>query len=813
MAQRILLHLSLFARYREEYECPQEVTQQGIASSLVLSRSHVALELKKLLAERKVEWRLAHVRGAKSRRKVYFTTPSGERVAFPLRDRACSSESRWIDPEGRLHQGPGVRLIQLSRRVSRPLTSIYEGLLRGDVVDLREAVRPPSPLLPRLVGREGELARLRAWLDDGAIMFVVTGLPGIGKTTLAEALFQEVEDGFWVKVFPFHTPSSLLASIAHGLASQSRPRLLSYLKSGPVDFAEVGILLSREASGMLVVFDDVTSSPSASQVLRLMIDNPAPGCKILLTGRRMPEFLRAEDRVGGVLEELQLGGLTLEDTRELLQSMGRQEELERIHELTGGHPLLLKLTATTAGVPGEGDVTAFLLDEVLASLEPRGERILMRASVYRKPFPKKALGNVGVRVVRSLLQAGLLSLRGGLYEVHDIVAPLIRRHSDDGLQDAHLRAARYWQSRGEWMEALHHLAVLGRTKQFLSLARKQLDEILEAGHATELLRLLEELPAGSGPTLFYVRARALDYLGQWTQALLSLEEGLRDPGRSLRVPLLLLWGRVHSKRGDFTEAEKAFEAARHRAEEEGRDVELGKALYGLGIVHRKMGRMSTARSLMEKALDAFKASGAEKETKQAEMEMGVIHLQSRNPAEAVPWFKLAMPHSSTRKVDAAYVYNNLGIAYSELKKVEESLKAFEESVRLAEEAGMLRAEGYALVNASDLLAEKGQIERALDYCQRSFRIFSQLGDPVMISACYANRAKATRVKGDLVAAEKLYEESFKALDGTNAPYSLATRWLEASELYEQMGEPGRAEEFRSRAMEVLKGEGNRPPEP
>ncbi len=805
VAQRILVHLSLFSRFLEEYECPSEVSQKGISSALGLSRSHVALELKKLLKEGQLETRLAHVTGAKSRRKVYFLALSGERIAASMKERARNSEARWIDVEGRIREGRGAELLQLCRGLDRPMTSIYGALLEGEVVDLREErLYHPAVPAPDIVGRLQELEQLRRWLKDGPPMLVLEGLPGIGKTLLARGLFHEVDGGLWIQVFPFHGASSLFSSIAHGLASRGRPRLLSYLRGQPPDLVEVGMLLTREVAGNLLVFDDVTST-SASHILRLFLENPPPGCKVLLTARRRPDFLKAEDFLSGTVDEMTLSGLTLEESREFLGRLGRREdEVERIYEITRGHPLLLKLTAASSAQPRAAEVEASFLDEVLAELGPTEEEIITLASVFRRPVPPEALQNAGVRALRSLVKSGLLMRHGELYEVHDILAPLIRRHSGRSLKKAHLHASRFWRSRAEWMEVLYHLAATGRGRRLLHLAEERIDGILEQGQASELLELLEGLPGDWGAPLLYLKARALDYLGRWTQALLNLEKGIEGAPSTQRILMLLLRGRLHSKRGEFTDAKEVFEAAADLSLQEGRKTELGMARYGLGIVQRKMGDLERASTFMQEALDIFATTGADAELGRARMEMGVIHLQADNPEDAVNWFDRSKGLLSAQGVDSAYLNNNLGIAYSKLSRPEDSLKAFEESIRLAENVGMVRAEGYALANASDVYIGAGQIERAQDYCERSLKIFVQLGDPVMISACYANQAKAERATGNLAKAERLYGESLRTLEGTKAPYSLAARWLEVSDLYEEMGKSSKASELRSRAHDLLK---------
>src|SRR5437899_700610 len=80
VGERILVQLSWYLRFSDAFECPRETTQDGIAEALGISRAHAALELKRLKASARVEERMAHVAGGRTRRKVYFLTSSGARV-------------------------------------------------------------------------------------------------------------------------------------------------------------------------------------------------------------------------------------------------------------------------------------------------------------------------------------------------------------------------------------------------------------------------------------------------------------------------------------------------------------------------------------------------------------------------------------------------------------------------------------------------------------------------------------------------------------------------------------------------------------
>lgn len=94
VGERIILHLRQFSKYQDDYDVPFDVSQDGIASALRISRAHAAIELKKLKEGGDVSERLAHIRKGKTRRKVYFLSPIGEEKGRRIREFA---EKEGID--------------------------------------------------------------------------------------------------------------------------------------------------------------------------------------------------------------------------------------------------------------------------------------------------------------------------------------------------------------------------------------------------------------------------------------------------------------------------------------------------------------------------------------------------------------------------------------------------------------------------------------------------------------------------------------------------------------------------------------------
>ena len=78
VADRIMIHLSNYTKYLESYDVPIDISQDGIAAGLRISRAHATIELKKLKENEFIIEKQCHIKKGKNRRKVYFLSPRGE---------------------------------------------------------------------------------------------------------------------------------------------------------------------------------------------------------------------------------------------------------------------------------------------------------------------------------------------------------------------------------------------------------------------------------------------------------------------------------------------------------------------------------------------------------------------------------------------------------------------------------------------------------------------------------------------------------------------------------------------------------------
>ena len=86
ISEKIILNLSRYEMLcEEEFNIPWDLTQDGVAAALGITRAHSSIELKKLKDGGRVDEHHSHVKGCKMKRKWYSLTPLGMDDAKRLR--------------------------------------------------------------------------------------------------------------------------------------------------------------------------------------------------------------------------------------------------------------------------------------------------------------------------------------------------------------------------------------------------------------------------------------------------------------------------------------------------------------------------------------------------------------------------------------------------------------------------------------------------------------------------------------------------------------------------------------------------------
>ncbi len=131
--ERILLHLSQYARTTEAAEVPPALTLEGVAAAAWIEQRHVAQYVDPLVRDGLVGVRSAHVPNGNQRRRVYELTDAGRRVAARLLARAKSELVPVWDGEHIWEVQVGEIMEKVNHRLS--VLDLARHLAEAGVVD------------------------------------------------------------------------------------------------------------------------------------------------------------------------------------------------------------------------------------------------------------------------------------------------------------------------------------------------------------------------------------------------------------------------------------------------------------------------------------------------------------------------------------------------------------------------------------------------------------------------------------------------------------------------------------------------------
>src|SRR6184192_955977 len=775
------------------------MTQDGIATGLSLSRAHVALELKRLKTSGRVGERMAHVAHARSRRKVYDLTSSGQEIARKMRDHA-RSRTVQLNETGGLREVPGSEAIEALRRTGLRESDAVQHVLAADVIEVPRPEGPKAEPPGRpFFGRADEQATLRAWLDSSSnTVAMVIGVAGIGKSTLiAHVLEGERRPTFARRVYAHDDPHGLLSSFADFLARQGRRRLKAVITRPAYDPVEAIAVLRSDLSGCIVAIDDLHTCPAADALLRPLVEDPVPG-KILIASRVHPTFYERADVLRGRVVEMTLSGLDEAASEELLRSRGAPIEADALHRVvasTHGHPFALELFAASGLDGGAVETERYVLETVLDGLDDSSEELLRTFAVLRRPARSPEALGATLSQLRRLVRRALLHHRDDWYLIHDLVKEFfLRRLGEAARREAHGRAAEYWLFRSDGLEEAYHRIEAGD----LETAKARLTEIgpalAESARAGDLEAALLRVPRTA--RLEGILAEAAAFLGKFDEARAALERIGASGGEMERLRARIHLGRIQNRLGAYKEARGVLEAAVQEAARLNSPEIEGEALRALGGVERKLGDLEPAvRHLVRAAevLERLAGTGPHLDGPRRGPDRSRRHRRSQGPP---PGGGRDGPEGDERRGRDP---DQPGHRHEQGRRRAGGGRDLARSADMALATGEIRFAAYALANAVDSLLRLEAIDEAASSAERALALASTIGDPVALSQARANLGLVFARRGEWAKAEEHLLGSVEIINRLDNPYSLATRYEELARLYEAQGRGGDAASWRSRA--------------
>ena len=472
--------------------------------------------------------------------------------------------------------------------------------------------------MPAIVGRERELAAVRAFVDgvdDGASSLLLSGEAGAGKTTIWRTGVEQAQsNAFAVLTSRPVEPEAKLAYTGLGDVLSGRLDPIGELPAPQAHALRAALMLEAPAKGavderavalgflgvlralartqpVLVAVDDLQwldrPSAKAFAFAAKRLSSEPVGLLIAIRQEARAELVFAPERVLPGYAELAVEPLALDEVHSLLQDrLGvvlPRPTLRALHETTGGNPFFaLELARAftereAAHVPGEAPPLPRTLRELLGArleaLPAETRSALLAAAASTEPTLQLVQAATGLDAAKALgpaVATDVVSVGAGRIQfAHPLLAAAADAAAEPAARrDIHARLAGLVR---DLEERARHLALAAEGPDADVAA--VLDEAARLARArgapSAAAEFLEEARALTPPSLeSEARRRAVEAAGHYfaagetRRARTLLEEvGAELPPGQERARALLILARLRSYDDDIRAAVELFETA------------------------------------------------------------------------------------------------------------------------------------------------------------------------------------------------------------------------------------------------------------
>jgi tetratricopeptide (TPR) repeat protein len=664
---------------------------------------------------------------------------------------------------------------------------------------------PPNPRTTGFVGRDTDLATLRAMPGSGTVITGLRGMGGIGKTALGLVLAHE-----WMPQFP---DAQLFLE---GFGTSERSPSGSDLQSKVIHAFHPTAKLPDDDHAIAQLYAQVLSDKKAL----IFLDNakdaaqakpliPPAGCALIVTTR--------QSILLGTRKPHDVGRLPAADAAKLLREYHpalTDAHATELHRLCAGMPLARRLAGAHLALEGDRPNVAAYIKELssgrLAALDAEAadtgeisvsetlrlseamlteeQRQAWRAlGVFSGSFDERAAAAIIIAQRRPISFLGklkglfrklpqtdmrhtldLLTRRslleraeGDRYQLHDLAADYARARLGpsalDSLRQAH---GQHYPAIGREADSLY---TKGKPVEGLALFDAEREQI-EAAYGW-----LTKVVAGFSPSNLgqdedhradgAVRAKAQDDFARQLIALVDAVCYTSDL-------------RFHPRqRIDWSESQL------HAARQLGDRAAEGRALGYLGLAHAALGDARKAIAFYEQQLVITREIGDRRGEGAALGNLGNAHANLGDARQAMAFYEQQL--DIARKIGdrrgEGNALGNLGIAHKNLGDARKAIEFYEQSLVISREIGNRRGEGADLGDLGNAHAALGDSRKAIGFYEQQLVIVREIGDQRGEGNALSNSAYAFEKLGDRSEALRRARAALAIFEAIEDPWAAELR--------------------------------------
>ena len=558
----------------------------------------------------------------------------------------------------------------------------------------------------------------------------------------------------------------------------------------------------------VLVLDDlhlITDQP-VNDGLTFLLNNLPSQMHLILSGRADPPWPLARLRARGEMTELHSSDLrfTSKEATSFLNEVMKldlsPQDVAALEERTEGWIAGLQMAALS--MAGRKDISGFikvfsgshrfildyLVEEVL-DRQPRDvQEFLLRTSILERmtaPLCNAVTGTDSSQTILAQLEQANLFLsplddERRWYRYHHLFADLLRNRLEqtqaDQVPALHRRAAEWYESKGQIVEAVGHALVAGDVERIERLVAENALAVIYHGELATVARWLGALPdevMRSRPRLCVAHAWALAYAGRLDSVeplLQDAEKALAGPDAPTGAPILgtaqgqqiaghiaAIRAYVAALKEDTSHAAELAREALHRLPEADSTVRGWTALV-LGCVLRSQGDLAAAAQTFAEALAISQAAddsylGIDVLWEQAVLQswQGQLHKVMSTCEEALQLANRYAGRSGWQLPVTGYTYTLMSDVLCEWNDLEAALRYAREGLALCKHWGQADALAQGYFYLARALHAVGETGGALDAIQEARQVARALGPWYAVTAG-AHEAAIRLAQGDVAAA-------------------------------------------------------------
>ncbi|BAY47111.1 TPR repeat-containing protein [Scytonema sp. HK-05] len=154
------------------------------------------------------------------------------------------------------------------------------------------------------------------------------------------------------------------------------------------------------------------------------------------------------------------------------------------------------------------------------------------------------------------------------------------------------------------------------------------------------------------------------------------------------------------------------------------------------------------------------------------------------------------------EIRKAATLNNMTQVIAQQGDIERAIALWEQSLEISERIGDVGGKAATLNNMADVIAQQGDIERAIALWEQSLEILERIGDVGGKGAILGNMAKVIAQQGDIQRAIALWEQSLEILERIRDVGGKAATLSNMAQVIAQQGDIERANALWEQSLEI-----------